>query len=67
MLSRQALARSVRAAAPTRAIVNQSRFYAAATDNVKPPVAVFGLDGTYATALVRLSLLSCRVHTPWRL
>lgn len=55
MLSRQALLRSARAAAPSRAIASQARFYAAAaaTEPVKPPVALFGLDGTYATALVR--------------
>lgn len=55
MLSRQALLRSARAAAPSRAIATQVRFYAApaATETVKPPVALFGLDGTYATALVR--------------
>lgn len=55
MLSRQALLRSARAAAPTRAIASQVRFYAApaSNDTVKPPVALFGLDGTYATALVR--------------
>lgn len=55
MLSRQALLRSARAAAPSRAIASQARFYAApaATEAVKPPVALFGVDGTYATALVR--------------
>lgn len=55
MLSRQVLLRSARAAAPSRAIASQVRFYAApaANENVKPPVALFGLDGTYATALVR--------------
>lgn len=56
MLSRQALLRSARAAAPSRAIASQARFYAAApaaNETVKPPVALFGLDGTYATALVR--------------
>jgi len=55
MLSRQALLRSARAAAPSRAIASQARFYAAAaaTEPVKPPVALFGVDGTYATALVR--------------
>ncbi|ROW12918.1 hypothetical protein VPNG_04704 [Cytospora leucostoma] len=53
MLSRQALLRSARAAAPSRAIASQVRFYAApaASEHVKPPVALFGLDGTYATAL----------------
>lgn len=55
MFSRQALLRSARAAAPSRAIASQARFYAApaATEAVKPPVALFGVDGTYATALVR--------------
>lgn len=55
MFSRQALLRSARAAAPSRAIASQARFYAApaATETVKAPVALFGLDGTYATALVR--------------
>ena len=57
MLSRQALLRSVRAAAAQRAAVSQTRAYAAAaaSEKVKPPVALFGLDGTYATALVRPS------------
>jgi len=50
----------MRTAAPQRAILSQTRSYAApaggapaAPGNVKPPVALFGLDGTYATALVR--------------
>ncbi|KAK0651205.1 ATP synthase delta subunit-domain-containing protein [Cercophora newfieldiana] len=53
MLSRQALLRSMRAAVPQRIAINQTRTYAAAaaTESVKPPVALFGLDGTYATAL----------------
>ncbi|KAH8888370.1 OSCP-domain-containing protein [Thozetella sp. PMI_491] len=52
-MSRQALLRSMRTASPSRALLSQSRTYAAAasTENVKPPVALFGLDGTYATAL----------------
>ncbi|CAG9938973.1 unnamed protein product [Clonostachys rosea f. rosea IK726] len=54
MFSRQAL-RSVRAAAPQRALALRSTpvrsFAAAASADVKPPKAVFGLDGTYATAL----------------
>lgn len=46
MLSRQALRSvcSVRAAAPARA-------FAAAPGSGQPPISVFGLDGTYATAL----------------
>lgn len=54
MLSRQIL-RSARTVAPQRALAAQARFYAtpAAGENVKAPVALFGVDGTYATALVR--------------
>ncbi|RYP69472.1 hypothetical protein DL771_006124 [Monosporascus sp. 5C6A] len=57
MLSRQAI-RSIRAAAPARTFARTPvRSYAAAaanaTQDVKPPVAVYGVDGTYATALVR--------------
>ncbi|KAK1459071.1 ATP synthase F1 [Colletotrichum melonis] len=55
MFSRQAV-RALRAAAPASRLVARApavRTYAAAaaTEAVKPPVAVFGLDGTYATAL----------------
>lgn len=56
MFSRSVL-RSVRAAAPQRALALRATpartFAAAATSDVKAPVAVFGVDGTYATALVR--------------
>jgi hypothetical protein len=57
MFSRQALLRSARAAAPQRPLLTQVRTFAApaADQKVKPPVSLFGLDGTYATALVRLS------------
>jgi hypothetical protein len=56
MFSRKVL-RTVRAAAPQRAAalrvaVPVRSFAAAATSEVKPPVSVFGVDGTYATALV---------------
>lgn len=66
MLSRQALLRSVRHAAPSRAILSQTRSFAspasidkvkppmAVFEKVKPPVAVYGVDGTYATALVQI-------------
>ncbi|KAI1438638.1 ATP synthase delta subunit-domain-containing protein [Xylaria sp. CBS 124048] len=51
MLSRQAV-RSLRAAAPQRTLARSSvRTYAAAPQDIKAPVAVFGIDGTYATAL----------------
>lgn len=76
MLSRQAL-RSLRAAAPQRTFARPSvRSYAAAASaqEVKPPVSVYGLDGTYATALVRhlhrrlVSPLNCiagHIRYPW--
>ncbi|KAK4162286.1 Mob1/phocein [Cladorrhinum sp. PSN259] len=53
MFSRQAVLRTARAAAPQRAIVGQTRTFAApaSSEKVKAPIALFGLDGTYATAL----------------
>ncbi|KAL7623995.1 ATP synthase F0 subcomplex subunit OSCP atp5 [Parahypoxylon ruwenzoriense] len=60
MLSRQAL-RSIRAAAPQRTLVRAPvRSYAAAAPPqvVTPPVAVYGLDGTYATALYTAAVKS---------
>jgi F-type H+-transporting ATPase subunit O len=61
MFSRQALLRSARSAAPQRALIGQVRTFAApASEKVTPPVALFGLDGTYATALVRPPLPSDR-------
>lgn len=60
MLSRKAL-RTVCAAAPARAVAFRaapSRSFAAAAsasaNEGRPPVAVFGVDGTYASALVCL-------------
>lgn len=56
MLSRQALLRTARTAVSQRAALSQTRAYAAAaasSGKVLPPVALFGVDGTYATALVR--------------
>ena len=54
MFSRQAI-RSVRAVAPQRALAFRApiRSYAAAAES-QPPIAVFGVDGTYASALVCL-------------
>ncbi|KAI1497411.1 ATP synthase delta subunit-domain-containing protein [Biscogniauxia marginata] len=59
MFSRQAI-RSIRAAAPQRTLARVPvRSYAApATQNVKPPIAVFGIDGTYATALYTAAVKS---------
>lgn len=53
MFSRQAVLRTARAAAPKRAILGQTRTFAApaSSEKVKAPVTLFGLDGTYATAL----------------
>jgi hypothetical protein len=56
MLSRQVL-RAARAAAPQRAVTLRAlpvrSFAAAASTDSQPPISVFGLDGTYASALVR--------------
>jgi hypothetical protein len=54
MLSRSAF-RAVRAAAPQRTVARAAvrNYAAAATQDAKPPIAVYGLDGTYASALVR--------------
>jgi len=60
MLSSRAILRAARATAPQRSAVpraianSQIRSYAgpAAADS-KPPIALYGLDGTYASALVR--------------
>lgn len=62
MFARQTVVRSAArsAAASGRFAASASgpvrRFAAAAEERVKPPVSVYGLDGTYATALVRLAL-----------
>jgi len=60
MLSSRAILRATRAAASQRVAVprtiasSQIRSYAApAAVDSKPPKALYGLDGTYATALVR--------------
>lgn len=37
---------------PRTAAVNGLRTYATPAQDVKPPVSLFGVDGTYATALV---------------
>lgn len=61
MFSSRALTSAVRAAAPRTPIAARfaaTRSYAAAaaptSSQNKPPVALFGIDGTYASALVRL-------------
>ena len=71
MFSRQ-IVRSVRAAAPQRAFALRAtpvRTYAAAANaaaDAQPPVAVFGLDGTYATALVRFTPSPVGIGLNWR-
>jgi hypothetical protein len=42
--------------APRTAAVNGLRSYATPAQEVRPPVALFGVDGTYATALVCTSI-----------
>jgi F-type H+-transporting ATPase subunit O len=57
MLAARVAARSARVAAP-RLSIAATRGYAepakpaASGQNTKPPIEVFGLDGTYASALV---------------
>ncbi|OAX84284.1 ATP synthase F1, delta subunit [Emergomyces africanus] len=60
MLSSRAAQSAVRATAhrfsiPRAAALNGVRTYATATTSVKPPVALFGIDGTYANALYTAS------------
>lgn len=60
MLSRQAVSAAFRSSAPRSAVgrtanaIPHIRSYAqpASSPDTKPPVAVYGLDGTYASALV---------------
>lgn len=55
MFSQRAVAQSLRTVAPRTAIAPRVavRGYAeAAAANTRPPVQLFGLDGTYASALV---------------
>lgn len=62
MFSARALSRAARTAAPRvarpavapRVVATRSYAQAADTKSVKPPVALYGVDGTYASALVRL-------------
>ncbi|EGD93627.1 ATP synthase oligomycin sensitivity conferral protein [Trichophyton tonsurans CBS 112818] len=54
MLSSRVAQASLRASAQQfsrRSVVNGARTYAAAAQDPKPPVALFGVDGTYANAL----------------
>lgn len=44
--------------APRTAALNGIRTYATPAQDVKPPVAVYGIDGTYANALVCDALCS---------
>lgn len=60
MFSSRAILRATQAASPARVSVSraiastQARTYATpATADAKPPKALYGLDGTYASALVR--------------
>jgi hypothetical protein len=58
MLSSRAILRATRAAPAQRAAVSQLRSYATSSADPKPPVALYGLDGTYASALVCLVLVA---------
>jgi F-type H+-transporting ATPase subunit O len=53
MLASRVAARSARVAAPRFQAVSSRGFAEAAKVDAKPPVPLFGVDGTYASALVR--------------
>ena len=57
MLSGRAFAQAARSVAPRAPIAPRAAFrcyaQAASSASTKPPVALFGIDGTYASALVR--------------
>lgn len=53
MLASRVVARSARVAAPRFAAVTTRSFADVKTASTKPPVELFGIDGTYASALVR--------------
>ena len=59
MLASRVAARSARAVAPRFQAVSSRGFAEAAKVDAKPPVPLFGVDGTYASALVRNSRM------PW--
>jgi hypothetical protein len=77
MYASRALTGALRTGAPRISVaarVAATRSYAAAaapsSANTKPPVALFGIDGTYASALVRISValgnwLNCPMGTRW--
>lgn len=44
--------RATQFSVPRTAALNGLRAYATPAQDVKPPVSLFGVDGTYATALV---------------
>ncbi|RDW90396.1 F1F0 ATP synthase subunit 5 [Aspergillus mulundensis] len=54
-LARAGLRASAQVSVPRTAAVNGLRTYATAAQEVKPPVSLFGVDGTYATALYTAS------------
>ena len=62
MLASRVAARSARAVAPRFQAVSSRGFAEAAKVDAKPPVPLFGVDGTYASALVRNS----RMLWEWR-
>lgn len=73
MFAARALSRAARTAAPRvarpavtpRVVASRSYAQAAATQSVKPPVALYGVDGTYASALVRSPRLTRAIAPHW--
>jgi len=69
MISSRAILRATRAAAPTRIATlrviasSQIRGYATPAADSKPPIALYGLDGTYASALYTAAVKSSSLDT----
>ncbi|KAL5003579.1 ATP synthase delta subunit-domain-containing protein [Aspergillus recurvatus] len=57
-LARAGLRASAQVSVPRTGAVNGLRTYATAAQDVKPPISLFGVDGTYATALYTASAKS---------
>ncbi|EAW14092.1 F1F0 ATP synthase subunit 5 [Aspergillus clavatus NRRL 1] len=62
-VARTGLRAAQRFSVPRSTALNGLRTYATPAQNVKPPVALFGVDGTYATALYTASAKSAALDS----
>ncbi|KAL6237302.1 hypothetical protein BDW75DRAFT_249203 [Aspergillus navahoensis] len=65
-LARAGLRASAQVSVPRTATINGLRTYATAAQDVKPPVSLFGVDGTYATALYTASAKSSSLDATFK-